>query len=61
MATYPFTARIRKSTIEGGSYEVTVNRYLIKQGFLKEGREYQFTVVVPNSPLKRVSEVVNGK
>lgn len=47
MTGLPFTARVRKSTIEGGSYEVTVSRYLVKQGFLEEGKEYEFTVEVP--------------
>lgn len=44
--SYPFKARLRLSNIEGGSYEVTVDRYLVKNGMLQEGETYNFVVEV---------------
>jgi hypothetical protein len=46
MTRLPFTGLVRRANGNNLSCEVTVPKYLIDQGFLKEGEEYEFVVVV---------------
>lgn len=44
--SYPFKAKLRLSNVEGGSYEVTVDKYLVSNEMLRVGEVYDFTVEV---------------